>query len=323
MRISQNLLKTANKNPSNTPYSQEYICIFIHIFAAFVNIYIKGLEYLLIIYYNLIQKLQGVNIKMKKTSKIIAAMLALVMLLALGACGGSGSKKVKLQILDTEYAVEDYAICIAKALGELIADGSVQKVVDKYISGVEHDLVFQADIAADAEELHMGTNAEFPPYEFYDGDNIVGIDAEVAALIADKLGMKLVIDDMAFDSIIIAVQTGKADMGMAGMTVTDERLLSINFTQSYAKGVQVVIVAEGSPITTVDDLFADGANYVIGVQTGTTGDLYSTWDIEDEGLGTVQRFNKGADAVQALVTGKVDCVIIDNEPAKAYVAANS
>ena len=271
---------------------------------------------------------------MKKTSKIIAAMLALVMLLALGACGGSGSKKVKLQILDTEYAVEDYAICIAKdneellanvdkALGELIADGSVQKVVDKYISGVEHDLVFQADIAADAEELHMGTNAEFPPYEFYDGDNIVGIDAEVAALIADKLGMKLVIDDMAFDSIIIAVQTGKADMGMAGMTVTDERLLSINFTQSYAKGVQVVIVAEGSPITTVDDLFADGANYVIGVQTGTTGDLYSTWDIEDEGLGTVQRFNKGADAVQALVTGKVDCVIIDNEPAKAYVAANS
>ena len=294
---------------------------------------------------------------MKKTTKIIAAILALTMMLALGACGGpkspaseapagsqtpapegtatpSTESEAKLRILDTEYAIEDYAICIAKdneellanidkALGELIGDGTVQKVIDKYISGVEHDLTFQEDIAEDAEELHMGTNAEFPPYEFYDGDDIVGIDAEVAALIADKLGMKLVIDDMAFDSIIIAVQTGKADMGMAGMTVTEERLRNINFTQSYATGVQVVIVAEGSPITTVDDLFAEGANYVIGVQTGTTGDLFSTWDIEDEGLGTVQRYNKGADAVQALITGKVDCVIIDNEPAKAFVAANS
>ena len=167
--------------------------------------------------------------------------------------------------------------------------------------------------------LTMATNAEFPPYEFYDGETVVGIDAEIAAAIAEKLGMELEIVDTAFDSIIPAIVAGKYDMGMAGMTVTEERLEEVNFSDSYATGVQVVIVKSDSAITTVDDLFGDN-NYTIGVQTGTTGDLYSTWDIEDEGLGTVSRFNKGADAVEALKIGKVDCVIIDNEPAKAFVA---
>ena len=172
---------------------------------------------------------------------------------------------------------------------------------------------------AEKAVLTMATNAEFPPYEYYDGDVIVGIDAEVAAVIAEKLGMELEIVDTAFDSIIPAIVAGKYSMGMAGMTVTEERLEEVNFSTSYAKGVQVVIVPEGSAIATVDDLFGDG-NYTIGVQTGTTGDLYSTWDIEDAGLGTVSRYNKGADAVEALKAGKVDCVIIDNEPAKAFVA---
>ena len=170
-------------------------------------------------------------------------------------------------------------------------------------------------------KLTMGTNAEFPPYEFYENDKIVGIDAEVAAAIAEKLGLELVIEDMAFDSIIPAVTSGKIDMGMAGMTVTEDRLQSVDFSTSYATGVQSIIVAADSPITCADDLFGDG-NYTIGVQLNTTGDLYSTWDIEDEGLGSVERYNKGADAVAALVAGKVDCVIIDNEPAKAFVAAN-
>ncbi|MDO4530491.1 MAG: transporter substrate-binding domain-containing protein [Bacillota bacterium] len=173
-----------------------------------------------------------------------------------------------------------------------------------------------------AETLIMATNAAFPPYEFYEGDAIVGIDAEVGKAIADKLGMGFTIEDMEFDAIIPAVTSGKASFGMAGMTVTEERLNSVDFSTSYAKGVQVVIVAEGSAITTVDDLFADGASHVIGVQTGTTGDLYSTWDLEEAGLATVERFNKGADAVLALTQGKVDCVVIDNEPAKEFVAAN-
>ncbi len=187
--------------------------------------------------------------------------------------------------------------------------------------GCSDDAVDPTD-ATGAEKLvlTMATNAEFPPYEFYDGDDIVGIDAEVAAVIAEKLGMELEIVDTAFDSIIPAIVAGKYDMGMAGMTVTEERLEEVNFSMSYAKGVQVVIVPENSEIKTVDDLFVEGKNYIIGVQTGTTGDLYSTWDIEDEGLGTVSRYNKGADAVEALKVGKVDCVIIDNEPAKAFVA---
>ena len=180
---------------------------------------------------------------------------------------------------------------------------------------------------ADAKpELHMGTNANFPPYEYHeyidDVDTIVGIDAEIAAAVAEYLGYELVIDDMEFGAIITAVQTGKIDFGMAGMTVTEERLESVNFSDTYATGIQAIIVPEGSEIASADDLTVEGKNYIIGVQEATTGDLYCTRDIEDEGLGTVERFKNGADAVQALLTGKVDCVVIDNEPAKAFVAAN-
>ena len=165
------------------------------------------------------------------------------------------------------------------------------------------------------ETLVMATNAEFPPYEFHEGDAIVGIDAEIAQAIADKLGMELKIEDVAFDSIIPGVQAKKYDMGMAGMTVTDERLESVNFSTSYAKGVQVVIVKEGSAIKSVDDL----KNAKIGVQTSTTGDIYASGDFGED---HVTKYDNGAVAVQALVSGKVDCVVIDNEPAKSYIEAN-
>ncbi len=163
--------------------------------------------------------------------------------------------------------------------------------------------------------LVMATNAEFPPYEYYDGDKIVGIDAEVAQLIADKLGMELKIEDVAFDSIIPGVQAGKYDMGMAGMTVTEDRLKDVNFSDSYATGVQVVIVKDGGTIASLDDV----AGKKIGVQTNTTGDIYASGDFGEE---NVVKYENGALAVEALKSGKVDCVIIDNEPAKAYVAAN-
>lgn len=175
-------------------------------------------------------------------------------------------------------------------------------------------------LAEDLPTIVMGTNAEFSPYEFHDGDEIVGIDADIAAAIAEKLGYQLVIEDMDFNSIVTSVATGKIDFGMAGLSITEERLQTVDFTISYATGYQVIIIPEGSPIASVDDLMAGG--YTIGVQQATTGDLYCTWDIEDEGLGTVMRFNKGADAVAALVSGKLDCVVIDNEPAKVFVAAN-
>ena len=163
--------------------------------------------------------------------------------------------------------------------------------------------------------LTMATNAEFPPYEYYQGDKVVGIDAEVAALIADKLGMELQIVDVAFDSIIPGVQSGKYDMGMAGLTVTPDRLEKVDFSTSYATGVQSVIVKEDGAIQSLDDV----AGKMIGVQTTTTGDIYASDEFGEE---FVTKYDNGAAAVQALIAGKVDCVIIDNEPAKSYVAAN-
>ncbi|MBQ8202510.1 MAG: transporter substrate-binding domain-containing protein [Clostridia bacterium] len=170
--------------------------------------------------------------------------------------------------------------------------------------------------------LIMATNASFPPYEYYEGTEIVGIDVEIAAAVSAKLGYDFEVADMEFDAIISAVNAGKADFGLAGMTVTEERLLSVDFSDSYATGVQVVIVREDSPITSVEDLFAEGAMHTIGVQLTTTGDLYTTWDLEDAGLAVINRYPNGNEAVMALKAGKVDCVVIDNEPAKAYVAAN-
>ena len=163
--------------------------------------------------------------------------------------------------------------------------------------------------------LTMATNAYFPPYEYYDGEEVVGIDVDIAQAIADKLGLELKVEDMEFNSIITAVQNGKADMGLAGMTVTEDRKKSVNFSDSYATGIQVVIVKEDSDITSVDDL--NGKK--IGVQLATTGDIYSKDDFGEE---NVEEYNAGADAVLALTQGKVDAVIIDNEPAKSFVEAN-
>ncbi|MGN1345536.1 MAG: transporter substrate-binding domain-containing protein [Eubacteriales bacterium] len=172
------------------------------------------------------------------------------------------------------------------------------------------------------ESLIMATNAEFPPYEYFEGDKIIGIDAEIAEAITEKIGAKLTIEHVDFDSIIPGVQSGKYDFAMAGLTITEERKEQVDFSTSYATGVQVIVVKEDSSITSVDDLFAEGASHTIGVQLATTGDLYCTWDIEDAGLGTIERYNKGADAIMALQSDKVDCVVIDNEPAKVFVKNN-
>ena len=177
---------------------------------------------------------------------------------------------------------------------------------------------------AETTTLTMATNAAFPPYEYYDDETgeVTGIDVEIAQAICDKLGYELEVVDVDFDSIVPGVQSGKYSFGMAGMTVTEDRLQSVNFSTSYATGVQVVIVPEDSAITSIDDLLAEGASHAVGVQQGTTGDICATGDIEEAGLGTVERFKTATDAVLALTTGKLDCVIIDNEPAKNFVAAN-
>ena len=163
--------------------------------------------------------------------------------------------------------------------------------------------------------LTMATNAYFPPYEYYDGQDIIGIDADIAKAIADKMGLELKIEDMEFDSIITAVSTGKADLGLAGMTVTPDRQKNVDFSDTYAKGVQVIIVKEDSTIAKPDDL----KGKKIGVQLSTTGDLTAT---DEFGKDSVVQYNKGNDAVMALTQGQVDAVIIDNEPAKSYVEAN-
>ena len=193
------------------------------------------------------------------------------------------------------------------------------------------------------EELVMATNAAFPPYEYKDGDKIVGIDAEIAAAIADKLGMDLVIEDVDFGAVLTGVAEGKYDMGMAGITVTEDRKKTMDFSDTYATGIQVIIVNDGSSIATLDDLFefnADGdpvalknPDIKVGVQENTTGDIYSSsavegWGFndlnEDDSIKTdrVIRYKTGAEAVSALKSNKVDCVIIDNEPAKSFVETN-
>ena len=233
--------------------------------------------------------------------KLFALLLAVLMVASLAACG-SGSAANSTEAPKNEAQGTE-------------AQGTEAPATETQAAAAGFTTVEEG-------KLIMATNAAFPPYEFYEGDTIVGIDAEIAQAIAEKLGLELVIDDMEFDSIIEAVKGGKADMGLAGMTVTEERMEIVNFTASYATGVQVVIVAEGSAITSVDDLFAEGAFTTIGVQRNTTGDLYTTWDLEEAGMAEIMRYSKGAEAVQALLTGKVDCVVIDNEPAKAFVAEN-
>ena len=216
-------------------------------------------------------------------------------------------KKILSLILATLFVVFAFAACGATTTTtETTADDTAAVVEDDTVTTVTDGV------------LTMATNASFPPYEYYDGDTVVGIDAEIAGLIADKLGLTLEIADIEFDSIVAGVQAGKYDMGMAGMTVTDERKESVDFSTSYATGIQSIIVAEGSAITSVDDLTDDGS-IKIGVQQGTTGEIYASGDYGDE---NIVSYANGGLAVEGLKTGKVDCVIIDNEPAKSYVAAN-
>ena len=161
----------------------------------------------------------------------------------------------------------------------------------------------------------MSTNAAFPPYEMTDdNDNVIGIDADIAAAIAEKLGLELQIDNMDFDAALLAAQQGKSDIVMAGVTVNEDRLAVMDFTDTYATGVQVVIVKEGSDVT-LDNL----GEKMIGTQRATTGNIYCT---DDYGEDHVVAYDDGITAVQALMNGQVDCVVIDNGPAQEFVAAN-
>lgn len=223
---------------------------------------------------------------MKK--RVIALTMAALMAASLTACGGSAKETTAAAAADTTAAAKEESTAAESTAAE-----------SKEAAG---------------GKLVMATNAEFPPYEFHDGDKIVGIDAEIAQAIADELGMELEIEDIAFDSIIPEIVSGKADMALAGMTVTEDRKASVDFSDTYATASQMIIVKEDSEIAGPDDL----KGVTVGVQLGTTGDIYVS-DLEADGT-TVERYNKGFEAVQALSQGKIDAVVIDGEPAKTFVS---
>ena len=226
--------------------------------------------------------------------KLTALMLSSAMMLSLAACGGSASTDTASSEAASSEAASSEAVSTEEAAS---ADAAELTTVT-------------------AGKLTMSTNAAFPPYEMVaDDGSFEGIDVEVAGAIAGKLGLELVVDDMDFDAALLAVQQNKSDIVMAGVTVTEDRQLVMNFSDSYATGVQVVIVKEGSDVT-LDNL----GEKMIGTQRGTTGYIYTSDDYGDD---HVTAYDNGASAVQALLNGQVDCVVIDSAPAEAFVAANA
>ena len=234
--------------------------------------------------------------KLKNTA---AVMMALCMTAGLAACGGSTA--------ETSAAESSTAAEAAETTSD--AAGSEE-------AGTEETEAAAEETQAAGGKLTMATNAEFEPWEYHEGDDIVGIDPEVAKALADKLGMELSVEDMAFDAVIPSVATGKADIGMAAITVTDERKTSVDFTDSYAESALVVIVKnDNTEITGADSL----SGKKVGVQTGTTGDLKAS---ELAGDDNVERFNSYFEAIQSLKQGKVDAVVIDTAPAKVFLSQN-
>lgn len=230
--------------------------------------------------------------------KALSLMTAAALVLSLAACGSTASSAASSEAASPEAASSD------AASSEVASSEAASETETAELSTVEPG------------KLIMSTNAAFPPYEMTtDSGEFEGIDIETAQAIADKLGLELQIDDMDFDAALLAVQQGKADMVMAGVTVTDERQNVMDFTDSYATGIQSIIVKEDSDIASVDDL----AGKKIGTQRGTTGYLYCSDDFGDE---NVVAYDNGLTAVQMLNNGQVDCVVIDNAPAKEFIAAN-
>ena len=228
--------------------------------------------------------------------KITALMLSSAMMLSLAACGGSASTDTA----SSEAASSDAA--------------STEEAASSESEAVASDAAKLTTVTAG--KLTMSTNAAFPPYEMTtDSGELEGIDIDVAAAVAEKLGLELQVDDMDFDAALLATQNGKSDIVMAGVTVTDERQKVMDFSDTYAEGIQSIIVPEDSDIASADDL----TGKAIGTQRGTTGYIYCT---DDFGEDNVIAYDDGLTAVQALNNGQVDAVVIDNAPAKEFVEAN-
>ena len=235
--------------------------------------------------------------------KILALLLAMTMVFGMAACGSSDTQEPAAEnnASNAENAGTDTAeeTTGTETAGDEATDAESAGTLTTVTDGV----------------LTMSTNAAFPPYEMTDDNgNVIGIDADIAAAIAEKLGLELEILDMDFDAALLAVQQGKSDMVMAGVTVNEDRLAVMDFSETYANGVQVIITQEGSDVT-IDNL----GEKMIGTQRGTTGNIYCTDDYGEE---HVIAYDNGITAVQALVNGQIDCVVIDKAPAESFVTAN-
>ena len=240
--------------------------------------------------------------------KVLALLLALALVFALCACSSS---KDEDKTTDTGSADAADTADSAGATGTPDAEPAEGDDAAEPATGDDAGLT-----TVNAGKLTMSTNAAFPPYEMTTDDGgFEGIDIEIAGAIAEKLGLELQVDDMDFDAALLAVQNGKSDIVMAGVTVTDDRKAVMDFSDSYSTGVQVVIVKEGSDVT-IDNL----GEKMIGTQRGTTGNIYCSDDYGDD---HVVAYDNGITAVQALLNGQVDCVVIDSAPASEFVANNA
>ena len=252
--------------------------------------------------------------------KKIASLLAAVMLLTatLAGCGNAGSNSSAAET-STSSTVSETSASESESSSEAAGDETSSEA-----SATEAG-DYGEFTTIEEGKLIMSTNAQFPPYEMvadgegFNGTGFEGIDVEIAAAIAEKLGLELQIDDMEFDSALMAVQNNTADVMLAGLSYSEERDEVVDFTTSYATGVQVVIVKEGSDVT-MDNL----GEKMIGTQRGTTGYIYASDTPENGGYGEdhVLAYDNGATAVQALMNDQIDAVIIDEAPANEFVAAN-
>lgn len=270
---------------------------------------------------------------MKKfLTALLAGALAITAALSLTACGKD--KKVKV-VKAIELTSETYAFAIAKEntalktavdelLDELTNSGELNTIINSFFDG---SATFEYTNPSSKEGCFIvATNAYFPPFEYYNGSKLSGVDMQIASLIAKKLGKTLYIDDMEFDSIISSVKTGKADIGMAGMTVTEKRLEEVNFSKGYYASAQVITVLEED--TTFDGcktakdietiLQGKDSKYAIGTQQGTTGYMYTKGD-QDFGYDgftnlTTKSYTTGALAMKDLQNGKINAVILDKQP---------
>ena len=252
--------------------------------------------------------------------KILAILLALVLVLSFAACASTAETTNEDSNAQTNETAD------TTETGDTDASAEDTDAAAEDAGAATEETTDAAFTTVEEGKLHMSTNAAFPPYEMvadgegFEGTGYEGIDVEIAYAIAQKLGLELVVDDMDFTAALEAAQSGKSEMVMAGVTVNEDRLAVMDFSDSYATGVQVVIVTEDSPIATLDDI----EGKLIGTQKGTTGFTYASYPPEEGGYGedAVIGFDNGLSAVQALKNGQVDCVIIDNAPAQSFVAEN-